>query len=99
MAVSRIQAFVLGRLRLPVGNYEPFAVRLEHLLKAPVLTALDEYGIPIEVGEKLLSVLGTTDDLDTALASLLNLEGDDLDDLDPFERELVVDAQKAISPS
>ncbi len=95
MAVSRIQDHVLGALRLPTGNYSYFASQVECLFRNPVVAALDEYGIPLQVAERIQQVLGTDKDLDLAL---LNLKQANLKKvrLDAFERELLEDAQRAL---
>lgn len=58
----------------------------------PVVAALDEYGVPIQVGIKVTEMLGETDNLDAALEKLKNLDVNKLQ-LDPFETELLVDAK------
>jgi hypothetical protein len=70
MALWRIQMHVFPKRGIKPGNYSVYAKRLESLFRAPVLSALDEYGIPPTIGEKLLPFLGTEDDLDAALLAL-----------------------------
>jgi hypothetical protein len=91
MAVSRIQEVVFGDLDLPSGDYSAYAQQVENYFLPPGISALDEYGIPLQVGRKLVSRLGDSSELD---ASLNALRGIDLSlvDLTPFERELVLDA-------
>lgn len=96
MALSRIQQYVLGALRLPYGDYQSFASRAECLFTTPVVAALDEYGIPIQLGERLQPQLGTTDDLDKALTELKDLDISMLKNVSDFERDLIAYAQKAI---
>jgi hypothetical protein len=93
MALSRIQAFVLGNLNLPFGDYRAFASRLECLFTNPVVAALDEYGIPIQLGQKLQQLLGTADNLDLALTNLQAIDPTTLKTLSPFERDLIANAQ------
>jgi hypothetical protein len=95
MAVSRIQRIVFERLGLPRGDFSSFASQVECLFRNPVIAALDEYGVPVQVGLKIISRL-RTDDLDTALSNLKVLQLDGLG-LDDFERELLTDA-KAFLP-
>jgi hypothetical protein len=95
MAVSSIQTHVLSQRGLPCGNYSAYATQVECLFRTPVVAALDEYGIPLQVAEKLQAALMTTDDLDVALArlKLLNLQ---VLKLTAFEREIVGDAQRGL---
>lgn len=94
-ALSRIQAYVLRQHALPQGDYSAFASQCESYFRTPVVAALDEYGIPIQVAEKLQSHLRSTDDLDAALVNLKALDLKRLR-LTDFEREVVSDAQTAL---
>lgn len=91
MAVSRIQEVIFGDTDLPPGDYSAFARRVENYFLPPGISALDEYGIPLQVGWKLADVLGEVADLDESLAALRDLDVNALD-LHPFEREMVLDA-------
>jgi hypothetical protein len=95
MALSRIQEHVLKSLGYSFGDFGHFASAVECLFRNPVVAALDEYGIPTQLAERIQGTLGSEDDLDLAL---LNLKKADLTKvkLDPFERELLADAQKAL---
>jgi hypothetical protein len=95
MAVSRIQEFVLGKLGFPAGDYSLFAAQVESYFRAPIIAALDEYGIPLQVAEKIQARLRTADNLDVALQNLKGLDVDQMN-LSDFERELVKDAQGAL---
>ncbi len=92
MAISSIQRAVFGPLGLPYGDYSTFASQIECFFKNPVIAALDEYGVPLQVGEKIVRYLGETEDLDVALAKLKELKVEELG-LDRFERELLIDAK------
>lgn len=95
LGVSSIQAHVLSNLHLPIGDYSTYAAQLENLFKSPVIAALDEYGVPTQVAEKLAPLLRTTDDLDAALARLKELDLSTAR-LTLFEREIVKDAQTGL---
>ncbi len=95
MAVSSIQSHVLGERGLPVGDYAAYSAQIECLFKTPVVAALDEYGIPLQIGEKLQAALMTTDDLDAALLRLKRLDLQK-SKITPFEREIISDAQQAL---
>jgi hypothetical protein len=94
MALSRIQAAVFGRAGIRPGDYSAYAAQVESLFTNPVAATLDEYGIPLELAEKLRRVIGTTTDLDLALANIKKCKvGLLVPELHPFERELVKDTQ------
>jgi hypothetical protein len=95
MTTSRIQAHVLRQLGLPQGDYSSFATQAESLFRSPIVAALDEYGIPLQVAEKLQAHLRSTTDLDAALQHLKMLDLNRIR-LSPFERELVADAQSSL---
>lgn len=95
MTLSSIQREVLSRMALPFGDYSAFAAQAESLFRAPVVASLEEYGIPIQVAEKLQALLRTKDNLDVALESLKALDTTRVKLL-PFEAELVRDAQAAL---
>jgi hypothetical protein len=94
-ALSLIQAHVLRHMRLPHGDYAGFAAQCESYFRTPVVAALDEYGIPMRIAEKLQPHLRSTNDLDAALANLKRLDLRKLR-LTEFERDVISDAQKAI---
>lgn len=94
-ALSSIQKEVLTREGFPSGDYSAFAAQVESLFRAPVLVALDEYGIPLQVAEKIQPLLRTKDNLDVALSALKNLDLRRVK-LTPFELELVQDAQTSM---
>jgi hypothetical protein len=89
MALSRIQAHVLAKESLPHGDYQSFAARVECLFTTPVIAALDEYGIPIELGERLQQLFGAANDLDRALAVVSKLNVPSVEELSEFERDLL----------
>jgi hypothetical protein len=92
MAVSRIQRAVFEPRGLEFGDYSIFASQTECFFTNPVIAALEEYGVPLQVGVKITDALGETDDLDAGLAKLKHLRINELG-LDDFERELLVDAR------
>lgn len=95
MATSRIQAHVFGSLSLPSGDYSSFATQVESLFRPPVLAALDEYGVPLQLAERVHRFLRTTDDLDVALAQLKALDLASLR-LSDFEKRILEDARESM---
>ena len=96
-AVGRIQLEVFRQAGLKPGDYSIFAGQVENLFLDPAVVALDEYGIPIELGRRLESVLQPEGNLDVALERLTTLNLDSLE-LDPFERLLIENAREALMP-
>lgn len=94
-ATSRIQEVVLPQRGVPAGEYSHFASLSESLFQSPVVAALDEYGVPIQIGRRIAGALGALDNLDQALAKFVTLDVTNFD-LDPFEVEIVLDAQRGL---
>ena len=91
MALSRIQRAVFESRALPFGDYVAFASQVECLFYDPVVSALDEYGVPCQVGVKIVGALGHPADLDVALDRMRVLRVNQLG-LDTFETDLLEDA-------
>lgn len=88
IALELIQKEVFGKRGLPVGDYSAYAVLVEHLFLPSEIPAMEEYGLPTEVGRKLQRHLRLGEGLDAALASLRRLPLPNVD-LTDFEKELV----------
>ena len=80
---------------LPQGDYSYFASQVESLFRSPVLVALDEYGIPLPLADKLARVLRGVSEIDDALAILKRLDASSLR-LGPFETRMLEDAIKTL---
>lgn len=93
--VDAIQKDVLGRYGLKTGDYTQFAAAAEAAFRAPALAALDEYGIPPELADRLGSrVLPSADaTLDEVLERLRALAPEDVTS-NPFELDLLRDAKR-----
>lgn len=94
-AIDRIQREVFSRSPNGPGNYDLFATKVEHLFMDSALFALDEYGIPYQLAQKLENKLKPEGDLDYALNRLKEININNLD-LSPFEFELMKTAQAGI---
>lgn len=91
MTLDRIQRHVFEKLGRKSGNYVFYASKIENWLLDPAIMALDEYGIPVQVGQKLQGRLNPEGDLDLALSRLrssVRFPG-----LSNFELTLVRDAK------
>jgi len=95
IALWRIQAHVLEPKFGRSGNYSYFAARVEQLFRNPALVALEEYGLPLQIGEKVSRYIVLSDDLDTAIAQIRDVSGTDCD-LNVFEAEILKDVQETI---
>lgn len=90
MAVSRIQEIIFRDLDLPPGDYSAFAQQIENYFLPVGIASMDEYGIPLQVGRKLLPVIGDASDLDATLEAVRQIDLSAVE-LAPFEHELVLD--------
>lgn len=88
-AVNHIQSEVLTRHSKRPGDYSFFCGQLESLFMSPVIIALEEYGVPLQLGEKIMPLLRNPQTLDDALAALAKRRAADIPDLSGFERALV----------
>jgi hypothetical protein len=57
---------------------------------------MEEYGLPIQIGEKLTNALSLSDDLDEALDQMRKLEPSQLTFLSRFEQDLLQDLQAGL---
>ncbi len=97
MALSEIASHVLSVRGLRNCNYLPFAATIEHLFQPNSFSALEEYGLPTEISEKLLKgkLFGKDDELDTVISALQGRElGRFADGI--FEERVIEDFQKGI---
>lgn len=95
-AVDRLQRVLLPRMGIAPGDYGPYISRIEGLFLEKPLSALEEYGVPVELIRKLSPFLAAAgSDLDAVLARLAELDAEDPDlGLGRFERRLVIAAQE-----
>jgi DEAD/DEAH box helicase/Helicase conserved C-terminal domain len=94
-ALDRIQRDVFKRVRMPAGNYEVYAARVENLFTDSELMALEEYGIPLQIAKKLRTALLPYENLDQVLDRLRKLRLENTN-LSGFERNLVRDTQLSL---
>lgn len=88
-AVGRIQSEVLARHGVRPGNYAFFCSQLESLFMNPVITALEEYGVPIQVARRIVPELGEPTTLDDALAALSIRSANEFSNLSHFEKSII----------
>lgn len=94
-ALDLIQREIFGRLGMEAGDYSFYGFQVENLFLPPELPALEEYGIPVQVGLKLRDGLALGGGLDQTISSLrtINLA---LTSLSEFETAIVEDARSAL---
>lgn len=99
MAIDRIQRDVAVRLRTGVrqpGDFSAYAAGVENLFTSPGLVALDEYGVPLQIAERISGALANSDTVDAAIEGLRALRLDRVGGLSPFERQLLADAKASL---
>lgn len=77
------------------GDYLFFASQLENQFRKPFQIALEEFGIPIQVSDKIAPVLEGIDSIDAILGVIRNIPANRFG-LDAFEQELLKDSQTAL---
>ena len=90
---GRIQSHVFDAKFGKSGNYSFFATQVERLFSNPALIALEEYGLPIQVGKKVDRKIRLNEDLDMAIDQIRDVKGIDCD-LNAFEAEILEYVQK-----
>ncbi|MBU4628435.1 DEAD/DEAH box helicase [Pseudomonas sp. BF61] len=70
MAINKIQADVLTRNGVEPGDFSFFAEQLENLFLDPLLTALDEYGIPTQISTQIKDLILPSKHLNDLLEKL-----------------------------
>ena len=73
MAVNKIQADVLSTRNIEQGDFSFFAEQLENMFLDPLLTALDEYGIPTQISTQIKNLILPSNNLNDLLAKLKGL--------------------------
>ncbi len=97
IALNSVVNHVLQLRGLSPCNYMPFAMTIEHLFQPTSFSALEEYGLPTEISEKLLNekLFSKDDGLDVVVNNLRNSELSRYAD-SIFERRVIEDFQQGI---
>jgi hypothetical protein len=97
IALNELTNHVLISRGLKPCNYIPFAATIEHLFQPSSFSALEEYGLPTEISEKLLNgrLFSKDDGLDVVVNNLRNKELSRFAN-GVFERRVIEDFQKGI---
>ncbi len=91
-ALSAVQKHVLSQRGLRPGDYSFYASQLENLFRKPFQVALEEYGLPLQITDKLSPILRDSEDIDAAISRIKSIPSDQIN-LEPFERELFEDCR------
>ncbi|CVE37381.1 ski2-like helicase [Serratia marcescens] len=70
MAANKIQADILEKEGIEPGDFSFFAEQLENMFLDPLLTALDEYGIPTQISTQIKNLILPSEHLNDLLAKL-----------------------------
>lgn len=89
LALERIQHRVFTMHRKRPGSYAHFSGQLESLFMPQPVSALEEYGIPIQLAQKVHPLIGNPTSLDEALAALGKIRVTQFKSLGDFERALL----------
>lgn len=87
-ALDRIQKSVLADFHLPAGDYSQYAKRIKHWFRPPAETILEEFGVPMQVTEKLGHVVSLPDNIDEILL-MMNSEKYKTVALTQVERDMI----------
>lgn len=96
MALDRIQRAVYMDWMGSAGDYSAYAASVENMFTTSGLVALDEYGVPLQIAEKMRPHFGIHETVDQALQQLRQIDVRRVHKLTDFERELVRDAQAGL---
>jgi hypothetical protein len=96
MALHRVQEAVYKEWVGEAGDYSAYAASVENMFSTSGLVALDEYGVPLQIAEKMRPHFGEHETVDQALQQLRSIDVRRVPSLTDFERELVRDAQAGL---
>jgi hypothetical protein len=92
MVLQAITEDVFGRYNLRAGNYKHYASAVEALFRPPMLTTLEEYGLPAPLAARLQRFIpldATTDQIDEVLNRLRGMPR--ITGISRFEEEMLRD--------
>lgn len=69
-ALDRIQKSVFADLHLPTGDYSRYAERIKHWFRPPAETILEEFGVPMQLTEKLGTFEPLPENIDDILLAM-----------------------------
>ncbi len=96
MVLHNIQLEVSGMLDLAPGDYSVYADAANHLFLPETIAALDEYGVPLQLANKISAYLEPHYVLDAVLSRLRALDPTSVKDLTEFERRWLRAVQETL---
>ena len=93
MALSKIQEYVFKERFGRAGDYSFFSARAEALFRNPVAVALEEYGLPMQITDKIAKIIPLSDEIDAAICEIKMLPPEGMGLL-AFEEDLLRQAQQ-----
>lgn len=96
MGVHRIQQEVFNSLNRRPGNYTFYVAQVQNLFLPIPLASVDEFGLPVDVAQKIAQRLTVNGDLDDLLSSIARLDVSTLG-LASFELELLRDVRRSLA--
>jgi RAD3-like DEAD/DEAH box helicase/helicase-like protein len=87
-ALEDVQRFVLTKRAIQPGDYGRFINQVENLFRRPFQVPLEEYGLPLQLTDKIANRLREVGSIDEALERIKTLPSARLG-LDEFERNLL----------
>ena len=91
-ALSAVQNHVLSQRGLRPGDYSFYTSQLENLFRRPFQVALEEYGLPLQITDKLGPILRDSENIDAAISRIKDIPIDQIN-LEPFEQVLFEDCR------
>ena len=93
-ALGRIPQAVFLRLGMRHEDYTVFASEMENQFVPAGIVCLEEYGLPIQIAQKIANQLGNPETLDEAIETLRRMPVDRIIGLTAFEHTLFLDTIK-----
>ena len=95
MALSKIQAYVLEKRYGVYGDYSLYASAVESLFKKRSIVAFEEFGLPLQVGEKIDEQVNFNESIDEAIQQLIDYDSSN-SSYSEFEKNTIKYVQKYI---
>lgn len=95
MVIDSIQGYILKSKFGECGDYSFFAASIETLFRKSSLVALEEFGLPIQIGEKIDGQINISEEIDVAISQLRGYEYSE-SQYSHFESLIIQDVKKHI---
>jgi len=95
MVLNSIQTYILRPKLGQCGDYSFFAANVESLFRKPSLVALEEFGLPMQIGEKINAQIDLSENIDLAITQIRGYQISD-DIYSYFESHIINDVKNHI---